>query len=473
MFSFTKDLLDYVEKNGVKFIDWRFTDLVGRWFNVTHSVNALDPVVFSAGVTFDSSSVAGWQPIEESDMLLIPDISTSFVDPFASQASLSVICNVFCPRSRSDYSRDPRYTARKAYQYMLSTAIADKCFFGPEMEFFVFDQARFFTGSHQSYFKLTTQECETGMPSKRLGSSHGYSLEPRSGYLCTSPMDTARDMRSEMLSMLEEVGVTPLLHHHEVATSQCEVGFRYDELVSSADNVQKCKYVLRNVAGSYGKSVTFMPKPTAGDNGSGMHCHQSLWKGDSNLFVGNHQDSKLSETCMYYVGGILAHGRALNAFCNATTNSYKRLVPCYEAPVWLAFSHCNRSASVRAPYVPGEQDSSRRIEARFPDALANPYLCFAAQLMAGLDGIKNKIMPPEVKGRSLYDMEEHELAGMTALCASLDEALEALDSDRDFLTAGGVFSNDLIDSYIRVKQTETEALRRNPHPVEFTNYYSL
>ncbi|QJC27915.1 3-hydroxylaminophenol mutase [Anaplasma platys] len=474
MFLFTKDLLDYVEKYGVKFIDWRFTDLLGRWYHVTHSVSSLDPGVFSNGIAFDSSSVTGWQPIEESDMLLVPDIGTAFSDPFSSQASLAVICNVVCPRSRSDYSRDPRYTARKAHQHMLSTAVADKCFFGPEIEFFVFDQARFSAGSHSSYFKLSTQERAAGTHTKRFGSGHhGYAMEPRSGYLCSPPMDTSHDMRSEMLSMLEEVGVKPLLHHHEVAASQCEVGFQYSELVASADNVQKCKYVLRNVAGSYGKSITFMPKPIAGDNGSGMHCHQSLWKGESNVFAGDYQNSGLSETCLYYIGGILEHGKALNAFANPTTNSYKRLVPRFEAPIWLAFSHGNRSAAVRVPYMPSGNATARRIEVRFPDPLANPYLCFAAQLMAGLDGIKRKILPEEVKGRSLYDMQEHELSGLTALCTSLEEALEALDADRRFLTEDGVFSNDLIDSYIKIKRTETEALCCHPHPIEFTNYYSL
>lgn len=475
VFSFIKDLLDYVEKHGIKFIDWRYTDLAGRWYHITHSVSSLDSAAFTSGIAFDSSSVAGWQPIEASDMLLIPDISTAFPDPFSSQATLAVICNVVCPRSDSDYSRDPRYTARKAHQYMVSTGIADKCFFGPEMEFFVFDQARFSVGSHHSHFKLSTQECAAGMHSKRFGGGHhGYALEPRAGYLCTPPMDTHHNMRSEMLSMLEEVGVKPRLHHHEVAAAQCEVGFQYAELVASADNVQKCKYVVRNVAGSYGKSVTFMPKPVAGDNGNGMHCHQSLRKGESNVFAGgDDEDMGLSETCLHYIGGILAHGKALNAFTNPTTNSYKRLLPHFEAPLWLAFSHENRSASVRVPRVPGGSASARRIEARFPDALANPYLCFAAQLMAGLDGIKRKIRPQEVKGKSLYEMDERELSGLTALCTSLDEALGSLDKDRDFLTVNGVFSDDLIESYIELKSAEADALRCNPHPVEFVNYYSL
>ncbi|KDB56399.1 type I glutamate--ammonia ligase [Anaplasma phagocytophilum] len=472
MFLFTKDLLDYVEKHGIKFIDWRFTDLLGRWYHITHSTNFLDPGVFTSGVAFDSSSVPGWQPIEASDMLLVPDISTAFVDPFSAQATLSVICNVVCPGDRTDYSRDPRYTARKAHHYLVSKSIADKCFFGPEVEFFVFDRVRFAAESHNSFFKLTSVESSSGA-SKRFDSSHGYGLKERGGYLCSSPMDSSHDMRSEVLAMLDEVGVKPLLHHHEVASSQCEVGFHHNELVAAADSVQKCKYVLRNVVGSYGKSVTFMPKPVVGDNGSGMHCHQSLWKDGNNIFAGDNGTAGLSDTCLYYIGGILAHGKALNAFANPSTNSYKRLVPNFEAPTWLAYSHGNRSAAVRVPFVPSNSTAARRIEVRFPDPLANPYLCFASQLMAGLDGIKNKIMPPEVQGRSLYDMSEDEVRGLSSVCFSLEEALEALDKDRGFLVEGSVFTNDQIDAYIKLKRQEAHELRIHPHPVEFSNYYAL
>ena len=471
MFLFTKDLLDYVEKHEIKFIDWRFTDLLGRSHHVTHSTHSLDPGVFVSGIAFDSSSVPGWQPIEDSDMLLVPDINTAFVDPFTAQATLAIICNVVYPDSQANYSRDPRYTARKAQHYLLSTAIADKCFFGPEIEFFVFDQVHFSADACNSHFKLRTLECESGY-TRRSGAGHGYSVRARDGYLCSPPMDSTHDMRSEMLSMLHEVGVRPLLHHHEVAQSQCEVGFHHAELVASADSVQKCKYVLRNVAGSYGKSVTFMPKPMMGENGSGMHCHQSLWKDGINIFA-EKGDSRLSETCLYYIGGILAHGKALNAFTNPSTNSYKRLVPNFEAPVWLAYSHCNRSASIRIPYVHSDNTAARRIEVRFPDPLANPYLCFASQLMAGLDGIRKKILPYEVQGRSLYDMEEEEVRDLESVCFSLESALDALNQDRDFLLESDVFTSDQIDAYVKLKKQEVDSLRMHPHPVEFSNYYAL
>ncbi|MDB1135503.1 type I glutamate--ammonia ligase [Candidatus Anaplasma sp. TIGMIC] len=471
MFLFTKDLLDYVEKNEVKFIDWRFTDLVGRWHHLTHSTHSLDPGIFTSGISFDSSSVPGWQPIELSDMLLVPDISTAFLDPFTSQATLTIICNVVCPGDRTDYERDPRYTARKAQHYLASMSFADKCYMGPEIEFFVFDHVRFAADPHSSYFKLSSMECDSSS-SKKFGANHGYGVPVRSGYMCPTPMDSLHDMRSEMLSMLDDVGVRPLLHHHEVASSQCEIGFYRAELVACADSVQKCKYVLRSVAGSYGKSITFMPKPVIDENGSGMHCHQSLWKGDSNVFAGD-GGSLLSEVCQYYIGGILAHGRALNAFANATTNSYKRLVPNFEAPTRLAFSHCNRSAAVRVPYTHSDSASARRIETRFPDPLSNPYLCFAAQLMAGLDGIKKKIKPTEVKGKSLYTLDDAEAGKLQSVCFSLDEALNALDKDRDFLLEGGVFTNDMIDTYIMLKEREVDEVRIHPHPVEFRNYYSM
>ena len=471
MFLFTKDLLDYVEKNNVKFIDWRFTDLVGRWHHVSHSTHSLDPGIFSSGVPFDSSSVPGWQPIEASDMLLMPDISTAFLDPFFAQSTLVVLCNVVSPYCTSDYSRDPRHTARKAHQYMLSTTVADKCFFGPEVEFFVFDDVRFDVSSHEAHYRVRTQESHH-KGHGRFSMNHGYELPLKGGYMKMPPVDSLHDVRAEMLSMLQEVGVRPLLHHHEVASSQCEVGIHHDELVVCADNVQKCKYVLRNVASSYGKSLTFMPKPVLNSNGSGMHCHQSLWKNGRNIFA-NDGGAGLSETCLHYIGGIIAHGRALNAFTNPSTNSYKRLVPRFEAPVWLAYSHHNRSAAVRIPYVPNDNACAKRIEARFPDALANPYLCFAAQLMAGLDGIKRKLDPVEVGGKSLYNLSDEESKHLVPVCAGLGEALDALEGDRDFLLEGGVFTDDVIDAYIKLKRAELRDLEITPHPVEFLHYYSL
>ncbi|ACZ48875.1 glutamine synthetase [Anaplasma centrale str. Israel] len=472
MFSRAEDLMDYVAKNAIKFIDWRFTDLLGRWHHTTYSVSALDAAVFSYGIAFDGSSIPGWQPVGESDMLLVPDVSTAFVEPFSPHPSLAVICNVVSPHGHCDYMLDPRYTARKAHEYMLASKIADKCFFGPELEFFVFDHVRFGTDPCHTYFKLACQE-GGGFGNRELYSSdRGYKIRAKDGYCRLAPVDSLQDMRSEMLVMLSEVGVTPLLHYHEVAVSQCEIGFKYAELVTSADSVQKCKYVLRNVAHSYGKSVTFMPKPVHGDNGSGMHCHQSLWKGGDNMFSGN--NSGLSELCLYYIGGIIRHGRALSAFANPSTNSYKRLLPGFEAPTWLVYSHENRSAAVRIPCAPSSGNSAAvRIEVRFPDPLANPYLCFAAQLMAGLDGIKHKMHPLEVGSKCLYSMDESETRDFLPVPASLDEAIESLDKDRDFLLEGGVFTNEQVESYIQLKKLETNSLRSYPHPVEFSNYYSL
>ncbi|MGN7661798.1 MAG: type I glutamate--ammonia ligase [Anaplasma sp.] len=471
MFLRAEDLLDYVAKNSVKFVDWRFTSLLGRWHHMTHDAASLKAEIFSAGFVFDSSSIPGWQPVEKSDMLLLPDVGTAFMDPFSPQPSLVVICNVVSPYEGSDYSRDPRYTARKAHKYMLSSAVADRCFFGPELEFFVFDHVRFGCTPYYTHFKLASQEAGGTDSSRGFGTQYGYCIKPTDGYSRLAPVDSLHDMRSEMLTMLAEVGVTPLLHHHEAAASQCEIGFQYAELVASADNVQKCKYVLRSVAGSYGKSVTFMPKPVFGDNGSGMHCHQSLWKGAENVFAGNGKE--LSELCLNYIGGIIKHGRALSAFANPSTNSYKRLLPNFEAPTWLAYSHENRSAAIRVPYAPGGNPASVRIEARFPDPLANPYLCFAAQLMAGLDGIKNKIHPQEVGGKSLYNIDAAETHGLASVPSSLEESLYALNTDRDFLLEGGVFTGEQIDSYIQLKQLEVQGLRAHPHPLEFTNYYSL
>ena len=470
MFASAEDLMDYAVKNSIKFIDWRFTDPLGRWHHTTYSVGSLDPESFSYGIAFDGSSIHGWRPIGKSDMLLVPDVSTAFVEPFAPQPSLAVICDVVDPHGHCNYALDPRYTARKAHEYMLSSKIADKCFFGPELEFFVFERVRFSTDPYNTYFELVCGE--GGEFGRELCSSdRGYRIQAKDGYLRLAPVDSLQDMRSEMLVTLSEVGVTPLLHYHEVAASQCEIGFKYAELVTSADNVQKCKYVLRNVAHSYGKSVTFMPKPVHGDNGNGMHCHQSLWKGGQNMFSGG--GSGLSELCLHYIGGIIRHGRALSAFANPSTNSYKRLLPGFEAPTLLVYSHENRSAAIRIPCTPKGSPAAVRIEVRFPDPLANPYLCFSAQLMAGLDGIKNRIHPQEVGDRCLYSMDKSETRDFLPVPVSLDEAVESLDEDRDFLLQGNVFTNEQIESYIQLKKLETDSLQSYPHPVEFSNYYSL
>ncbi|MGN7678271.1 MAG: type I glutamate--ammonia ligase [Anaplasma sp.] len=470
MFSRAEDLLDYVAKNSVRFVDLRFTDLQGRWYHVTYDASSLRAEAFADGFNYDGSSFPGWQPIEKSDMLLLPDVGTAFMDPFSSQPSLVVICDVVSPYESSDYSLDPRYTARKAQRYMMSSAVADKCFFGPELEFSVFDHVHFSCSPYHTHFKLESQEVVSEVGNSR-GSTHGYCIKPKDGYLRLTPADSLHDMRSEVLMMLAEVGVTPMLHHHEVAASQCEIGIQYAELVACADNVQKCKYVLRSVAGSYGRSVTFMPKPVFGDNGNGMHCHQSLQKDGKNLFAGDGK-KELSELCLNYIGGVIKHGRAICAFTNPSTNSYKRLLPGFEAPVWLAYSHENRSAAIRVPHVPSDNPAPVRIETRFPDPLANPYLCFTAQLMAGLDGIKNKILPQEI-GRNLYNIGAPEAHGLSSIPAALEESLDALDADRGFLLEGGVFTSEQIDSYIQLKRSEVQGLRAHPHPLEFVNYYGI
>ena len=469
MFLSIEDTLNYIKKNAINFIDLRFTDSTGKWHHITRSAETINLQVLSTGVSFDSSSIPGWQSIEKSDMILLPDISTAFSDPFSAQSTLVIICNVIDPYNQFQYSKDPRHIAQKASQYMISTGIADKCYFGPEVEFFVFDNVEFYTGMYNSYFKIDSSEHTTLLQEKGY-QNNSHRPRIKGGYMPTPPVDSLHDLRSEMLTMFKEVGIIPLIHHHEVAASQCEVGFQYDELIRSADNIQKCKYIIHGVASSYGKTATFMPKPVMGDNGNGMHCHQSLWKDNNNLFV--NPDGSISETCLYYIGGIIKYGKAINAFTNPSTNSYKRLVPNFEAPTWLTYSYDNRSAAIRIPYVSNNDFNAKRIEVRFPDPLANPYLCFSAQLMAGLYGIKNKTHPGPALDKNLYLLNKSELQQLTSVANTLEESLEYLDKNREFLLEGNVFTNDQIDSYINLKSSEVKDLQLHPHPIEFINYYS-
>lgn len=469
MFLSIEDTLNYIKKNAINFIDLRFTDSNGKWHHITRSAETINAQVLLAGVNFDSSSIPGWQSIEKSDMILLPDVSTAFMDPFSAQSTLVILCNIVDPYKQSQYSKDPRYIAQKAYKYMLSTGIADKCYFGPEVEFFIFDNAQFYAGMYNSYFKIDSAEHDI-LFQKREFSNNSHRPKVKGGYMPTPPIDSLHDIRSEMLTMFKEVGIIPLIHHHEVAASQCEVGFQHDELLLSADNVQKCKYIVHGVASSYGKTATFMPKPVIKDNGSGMHCHQSLWKDNVNIFV--NPDGSISETCLYYIGGIIKYGKAINAFTNPSTNSYKRLVPHFEAPTWLTYSYENRSSAIRIPYVPKNDLNAKRIEARFPDPLANPYLCFSAQLMAGLYGIQNKIHPGPAIDKNLYSLDKEELQQFTSVASSLEEALDSLDNNREFLLVGDVFTNDQIDAYINLKMLEVKDLQLHPHPIEFINYYS-
>ncbi|CAH57772.1 glutamine synthetase I [Ehrlichia ruminantium] len=469
MFLSAEDTLNYIKKNTINFVDLRFTDSTSRWHHITRNAETINTYVLSSGVNFDSSSIPGWQSVEKSDMILLPDVSTAFVDPFTAQPTLVIICNVINPYDKSEYPKDPRYTAHKASQYMLSTGIADKCYFGPEVEFFVFDNATFYNGMYHSYFKIESSE-HISQFQKREHINNSHCPKIKGGYMPTPPVDSLHDLRSEILTMLKEVGITPLIHHHEVAASQCEVGFQHDELIRSADNVQKCKYIIHGVASSYGKTATFMPKPVIGDNGSGMHCHQSLWKDNINIFVNS--DGSMSEICLYYIGGIIKYGKAINAFTNPSTNSYKRLVPNFEAPTWLTYSYENRSSAIRIPYVPNTDLNAKRIEVRFPDPLANPYLCFSAQLMAGLYGIKNKIHPGPSIDKNLYTLDKKELQSFISVANSLEESLDALDNNREFLLEGDVFTNDQIDTYIKLKSSEVRDLHLHPHPIEFINYYS-
>ncbi len=464
-------VLKMITDNEVKFVDFRFTDTRGKEQHVSVPASTLDADAFSEGKMFDGSSIAGWKGIEESDMILMPDADTAVMDPFFDESTLILRCDILEPHTMKGYDRDPRSLAKRAEAYLQSTGIADTAFFGPEPEFFIFDDVRWGADMSGSFCKIDSEAAAWNSEKVYPDGNMGHRPGVKGGYFPVPPVDQFQDLRSAMCLALEDMGLSVETHHHEVATAgQCEIGTRFSTLVKKADEVQILKYVIQNVAHAYGKTVTFMPKPIVGDNGSGMHVHQSLSKGGNNLFGGNLYGG-LSEMALFYIGGIFKHARALNAITNSTTNSYKRLVPGFEAPTMLAYSARNRSASVRIPYVPSPK--ARRIELRFPDASSNPYLAFAAMMMAGLDGIQNKIHPGEAMDKDLYDLPPEEAKKIPTVCHSLDMALDALDNDRAFLTAGGVFSNEMIDAYIDLKMKEVTRFRMTTHPVEYDMYYSL
>lgn len=464
------DILKQIKDNDIKFVDLRFTDPKGKLHHVTMDVACVDEDMFTDGVMFDGSSIAGWKAINESDMVLMPDPATVHTDPFFAQSTIVILCDILDPVSGEAYNRDPRGTAKKAEAYLKSSGIGDTVFVGPEPEFFVFDDVKFKADPYNTGFKLDSSELPTNDDTDYETGNLGHRPRVKGGYFPVPPVDSLQDMRSEMLTVLGEMGVVVEKHHHEVASAQHELGVKFDTLVRNADKMQLYKYVVHQVANAYGKTATFMPKPVYGDNGSGMHVHMSIWKDSKPTFAGD-EYAGLSENCLYFIGGIIKHAKALNAFTNPTTNSYKRLVPGYEAPVLLAYSARNRSASCRIPF--GSNPKAKRLEVRFPDPTQNPYLGFAAMLMAGLDGIKNKIHPGKPMDKDLYDLPPKELKKIPTVCGSLREALESLDKDRKFLTVGGVFDDDQIDSFIELKMQEVMRYEMTPHPVEFDMYYSV
>ena len=464
------DVLKMVKDNEVKFVDFRFTDTKGKEQHVSVPIKAFGEDKFTEGHAFDGSSIAGWKGIEASDMLLMPDANTAFIDPFFDEATLVLSCDVLEPSTGKGYDRDPRSLAKRAEAYLKASGLGDTAYFGPEPEFFIFDSVEWNVDMSGSSCKVFSEEAAWSTGEKFEGGNLGHRPPVKGGYFPVPPVDQLQDIRSAMCLALEDMGVEVEVHHHEVANAgQCEIGTKFSTLTQRADWTQILKYAVHNVAHSYGKTATFMPKPIVGDNGSGMHVHQSIWKGGKNLFAGNGY-AGLSEFALYYIGGIIKHARALNAITNPGTNSYKRLVPGFEAPVKLAYSARNRSASIRIPYV--QSDKGRRIEVRFPDPTANPYLAFAAMMMAGLDGVQNKIHPGDPSDKNLYDLPPEEDAKIPTVCSSLDQALEHLDKDREFLTRGGVFSNDMIDAYIELKMQEVTRFRMTTHPVEYDMYYS-
>ena len=460
-----------IQENEVKFVDLRFTDTKGKEQHISIPSHQIDSDFFEEGKMFDGSSVAGWKGINESDMVMMPDAASAVLDPFTEDSTLNIRCDILEPATMQGYDRDPRSIAKRAEDFLRSTGIADTVLVGPEPEFFLFDDVRFHTDMSGSFYKIDDVEASWNSGTKMEGGNKGHRPGVKGGYFPVAPVDSSQDIRSAMCLIMEEMGLVVEAHHHEVATAgQNEIATRFNTLTTKADEIQIYKYVVHNVAHAFGKTATFMPKPLVGDNGSGMHVHQSLAKDGVNLFSGDKYGG-LSEMALYYIGGIIKHARAINAFANPATNSYKRLVPGYEAPVMLAYSARNRSASIRIPVVPSPK--ARRIEVRFPDPAANPYLSFAAMLMAGIDGIQNKIHPGEAMDKDLYDLPAEEAAEIPKVAESLQQALQALDEDREFLTSGGVFSDDFINSYIDLKSQDIERLNMTTHPVEFELYYSV
>jgi glutamine synthetase len=467
----TADVMKMLKDNEVKFVDLRFTDTLGKEQHVSVPTKMFGDDKFTDGHAFDGSSIAGWKGIQASDMLLMPDADSARMDPFTDEATLILTCDVIEPADGKGYDRDPRSIAKRGEAYLKSTGIGDTAYFGPEPEFFVFDSVTWKIDMSGASARVQTSEAPWSSGDDMDGGNMGHRPAIKGGYFPVPPVDSLQDIRSAMCLALEEQGVPVEVHHHEVAApGQCEIGTLFSSLVKRADWNQILKYTVHNVAHAYGKTATFMPKPIVGDNGSGMHVHQSLWKGGQNLFSGNGY-AGLSELALYYIGGIIKHARALNAITNPGTNSYKRLVPGFEAPINLAYSAKNRSASIRIPHVANPK--ARRIEVRFPDPTANPYLAFTAMMMAGIDGIQNKIHPGDAVDKNLYDLPPEEAKKVPNVCSSLDQALDYLDKDREFLTRGGVFSNDMIDAYIELKMAEVTAFRMTTHPLEFQMYYSL
>src|SRR6187399_2618624 len=465
-----KNVMKMIKDNDVKYVDFRFTDPRGKWQHVTFDVTMIEEDTFAEGQMFDGSSIAGWKAINESDMNLMPDPATACIDPFFAETTMSLVCDVLEPTTGEPYNRDPRGIAKKAEGMVKTAGVGDTVFFGPEAEFFIFDDVKYSAQPYNTGFKVDSAEFPTNSDTEYEGGNLGHHIGFKKGYFPVPPQDSVQDMRSEMLAAMARMGCVVEKHHHEVASAQHELGLKFAPLTIMADRMQIYKYCIQQVANAYGKTATFMPKPIFGDNGSGMHVHQSIWKGGKPTFAGN-EYSGLSEACLFYIGGIIKHAKALNAFTNPSTNSYKRLVPGYEAPVLLAYSARNRSASCRIPF--GSSPKSKRVEIRFPDPTANPYLGFAAMLMAGLDGIKNKIHPGQPMDKDLYDLPPKELKKIPTVCGSLREALQSLDKDRGFLKAGGVFDDDQIDAYIELKMAEVMRFEMTPHPVEYDMYYSV
>jgi glutamine synthetase len=463
------DVLKTIKDNDVQYVDLRFTDPRGKWQHLTMVAGVIDDASFTDGIMFDGSSIAGWKAINESDMTLIPDPTTAVMDPFVAQSMLILFCDIQEPSTGQPYARCPRALAKRAEAYLASTGIGDIAYFGPEAEFFVFDDVRFRVDMNNVMYQFDSEEGPYVTGKEFPEGNVGHRPPVKGGYFPVPPVDSAHDLRAEMVSVMKEMGLNMDKHHHEVAPSQHELGLTFDTLVRSADNMQIYKYVTQQVAHTYGKSATFMPKPVYGDNGSGMHTHQSVWKKGKPLFAGTGY-ADLSEMALHYIGGIIKHAKAINAFSNPGTNSYKRLIPGFEAPVLLAYSARNRSASCRIPFATGPK--GKRVEVRFPDPSCNPYLAFAAMLMAGLDGIQNKISPGQPIDKNLYDLPPEELKNVPTVCASLREAMGCLDADRAFLKKGDVFSDDLIDSYMALKWEEIYKFEHTPHPVEFQMYYS-
>jgi len=469
MANSANDVLKMIEEGEIEWVDLRFTDPKGKWQHLTMVASVMGEDEWTDGLMFDGSSIEGWKAINESDMILKPDLDAVYTDPFSATPMLIVFCDIVEPSTGELYARDPRSTAKRAEAYLKTTGIGDTVYVGPEAEFFMFDDVKFDTSYNQSYFKIDDVELPTNTGRDYEGGNLAHRPRAKGGYFPVAPVDSAVDIRGEMVSTMIEMGLPCDKHHHEVAAAQHELGLTFGTLTTTADRMQIYKYVVHMVANAYGKTATFMPKPIKEDNGSGMHTHFSIWNGGNPLFAGNGY-AGLSDMCLYFIGGVIKHAKALNAFTNPATNSYKRLVPGYEAPVLLAYSSRNRSASCRIPY--GTSAKSKRVEVRFPDAMANPYLAYAALMMAGLDGIQNKLHPGEAMDKNLYDLPPAELANVPTVCASLREALDSLAADHDFLLKGDVFTTEQIESYIELKMHEVARWEMTPSPVEYDMYYS-